>query len=105
MYRVVHFFTDLQDDRHPYNVGDIFPREGKTVSEERIAELSGAENRQGVPLIRKEEPENTTGLTRTAVNRMSASDLRRLALEEGISGADEMVGTELRRILIDHFRL
>lgn len=51
MYKVIKFFTDLQDNDHPYNVGDIFPREGVTVTEGRIAELAGSENKQGQPLI------------------------------------------------------
>lgn len=55
MYKVVKFFTDLHDCNHPYNVGDIFPREGVTVTEGRIAELAGSENKQGCPLIEKVE--------------------------------------------------
>ena len=51
MYKVIHYFTDLHDKNHPYNVGDIFPREGVTVSEERLAELAGEDNKQGKPLI------------------------------------------------------
>lgn len=55
MYRVVKFFTDLQDGGHPYHVGEAFPRDGVEVTEERIKELSGRENRQGVPLIENVE--------------------------------------------------
>lgn len=55
MYEVISFFTDLQDNEHPYNVGDIFPRKGLEVTEERLAELSGSNNRQGQPLIKKVE--------------------------------------------------
>lgn len=51
MYRVIKYFTDLHDDDHPYNVGDTFPREGIEVAEERLAELAGSNNKQGVPLI------------------------------------------------------
>lgn len=51
MYKVVEFFTDLQDNDHPYNVGDVFPRIGMDVSKERIAELSGTSNRRGIVLI------------------------------------------------------
>lgn len=51
MYKVVKFFTDLQDNNHAYNAGDIFPREGVTVTEDRIAELAGSANKQGQPLI------------------------------------------------------
>ncbi len=48
---VIKKFTDLQDGNHVYNVGDVYPREGYTPSEERIAELASDKNRQGVPLI------------------------------------------------------
>lgn len=50
-YKVIKFFTDLQDNDYPYSVGDIFPRSGVTVTEARLKELAGSENKQGVPLI------------------------------------------------------
>ena len=55
MYKVIKYFTDLQDKNHPYNVGDTFPREGMEVTEERLAELAGSDNKQSVPLIEKVE--------------------------------------------------
>lgn len=55
MYIVIKHFIDLQDNNHSYNVGDIFPHTGLTVSDERLAELAGSENRQGVPLIQLAE--------------------------------------------------
>ena len=51
MYKVVKYFTDLQDNGHAYNVGDTFPHKGKIVSEARYAELAGSNNKQGRPLI------------------------------------------------------
>lgn len=51
MYRVIKFFTDLQDKNHPYDVGEEFPRDGIEVSERRLIELSGEHNKQGAPLI------------------------------------------------------
>ena len=58
MYRVIEFFTDLHDGDFPYNVGDKFPRDGITVTEERLAELSGSNNKRKMPLIEfVEEPE------------------------------------------------
>lgn len=51
MCKVIKKFTDLQDGNHVYNVGDVYPREGYTPSEERIAELASDNNKQGVPLI------------------------------------------------------
>lgn len=57
MYKVIKAFFDLKDNGFPYNVGDPFPREGKEVSEERIAILASSKNRQHTPLIKKiEEP-------------------------------------------------
>lgn len=57
MYNVIKAFTDLQDNGHPYEVGDTFPRKGLKVSEERFSELSSADNLQRTPLIEKvEEP-------------------------------------------------
>lgn len=78
MYKVIKYFTDLQDNRHAYNVGDTFPREGLTVKQERFDELAGSENKQGVPLIEEvkeiaetEEPvkENKKPATKRAVKK------------------------------------
>ena len=51
MYRVIKAFTDLQDHKHAYSVGDTFPHNGVEVDAERIAELASDKNRLGVPLI------------------------------------------------------
>lgn len=58
-YRVLQLFDDLTDYTetkgglvlHRYNPGDIYPRDGKSTTAERVAELMGTGNRQGVPLI------------------------------------------------------
>lgn len=57
-YRVIKMFTDLQDKEYAYQVGDTYPREGLSPTDERIAELSSSRNRQGKPLIEAipEEP-------------------------------------------------
>ena len=59
MYKVIHYFNDLQDDGYAYNVGDEFPHKGMTVTNARIEELSGRENKQGVPLIAEVKPKRT----------------------------------------------
>lgn len=53
MYKVIKFFTDLQDNDYPYEVNDIYPREGLEVTGERIEELAGNNNLQKEPLIKK----------------------------------------------------
>ena len=54
-YKVIAYFEDLQDNNYPYNVGDVFPRENKTATKERIKELATTQNRQKKPLIKKVE--------------------------------------------------
>ena len=107
MYEVIKFFTDLQDFNHPYSVGDIFPRSGMTVSEARLAELSGKNNRQGTPLIKKvsEEQREAVEYTKTQINRMSASELKVLANNVGITEAENLTGSALKKLLIEHFNL
>ncbi|MBC2149498.1 hypothetical protein [Listeria booriae] len=51
MYRVVKAFTDLLDGGRVYREGDLFPAEGAEVSEARLDELSGYQNRHREPLI------------------------------------------------------
>lgn len=60
MYKVIKYFTDMHDKNHPYNVGDEFPREGIKVTAERLKELSGSDNKQGVPLIELSEKGDST---------------------------------------------
>lgn len=65
MYKVIKQFHDLQDVTktkngnvyHEYKVGDKFPRKGFKVSEERLKELSGKDNKRGTPLIEEAKEE------------------------------------------------
>lgn len=50
-YRVINYFTDMQDGNYAYYEGDTFPREGVTVTADRIKELSTSANRRGIALI------------------------------------------------------
>ena len=60
-YKVIEYFEDLQDNGRPYNVGDVFPVDGNTVTAERLAELASDNNRLCVPLIEEitEHPKRT----------------------------------------------
>lgn len=57
-YEVIKFFTDLQDNKHAYIVGSMYPRKGVDVSQSRIKELSTNDNRQGTPLIKLVEDDS-----------------------------------------------
>lgn len=51
MYKVIRYFTDAQDGERPYNVGDVYPREGLNPSDSRIRDLRDGNNFQRVALI------------------------------------------------------
>lgn len=65
MHKVIKAFADLQDVKKTksgniyfeYEVGDTYPRKGVSPTEDRIAELSGCDNKQGTPLIKLVEEE------------------------------------------------
>lgn len=104
-YVVIHYFTDLKDKNHPYNEGDTFPREGVSVSEERLFELSTDRNKQKKPLIRFVEEKvdvayDAPKYTKTDINRMPVAELKELALANGVDGAEDMSGAELKKEII-----
>lgn len=89
MYKVVKFFTDLQDNKHPYNVGDVFPREGVEVSEDRLKELSTDKNKRGVVLIEEvvedteeEIPAEEAETTEEDIPEESSEDAKEEPLEK-----------------------
>lgn len=53
-YQVIHRFRDLQDNEHIYEVGDKYPRKGRS-NKARVEELSSTGNKIGVPLIEEIE--------------------------------------------------
>lgn len=104
MYKALVYFEDLQDNRHPYNEGDIFPRDGLSVTEERLQELSSTKNRRKEKLIEFVE-EQQKPLTKTDINKMPVAELKELATKNGIENAEEMTGDKLKEALITHFEL
>lgn len=69
MYKVIKYFTDLHDNDYAYNVGDVFPRKGITVTDERFAELAGYKNKQGTPLIKEVTPAVKTTAKKTTAKK------------------------------------
>ena len=68
-YKVIKFFTDMQDGNYAYEVNKPFPREGVSVLPSRIKELASDKNRQGCPLIEEipdveDKPEKKTKSTK-----------------------------------------
>lgn len=104
MYKALTYFEDLQDNRYPYKEGDIFPRDGLSVTEERLQELSSTKNRRKEKLIEFVE-EQQKPLTKTDINKMSVADLKELATKNDIENAEGMTGAELKEALIARFEL
>ena len=74
MYIVIKSFVDLQDSNFPYSAEnkDVFPRKGKTVTAERLAELAGTDNKQGEPLIKLVEEQKAAAPAKTAESKLVA---------------------------------
>ena len=72
MYKVIKAFVDLQDCNFPYKVGDVFPRNGKEVTESRLNELAGKDNKQGQPLIKLIEKPKTEAPAEPAEKKPAA---------------------------------
>lgn len=52
MYKSIATWCDLEDN-HLYRDGEKYPHDGREISPERIAELSGTQNKAGFALIRQ----------------------------------------------------
>ena len=104
MYKALTYFTDMQDNNHPYTEGKPFPRDGLTVSEARMKELSSTNNGRGIKLIEFVE-EQPKPFTKTEINRMNTAQLKKLSAKNGIEKTEEMTGAELKKTLIAHFGL
>ncbi len=125
MYKVIHLFTDLQDNIHEYKVGDVYPREGLEVTKERIEELASSHNLQGKPLIEmvaekgvtakkdtkkveevvEETAQPTKHYTKSQITLMKLANLKALAKEQGIENADTLSGAEIKKQLISKLGL
>lgn len=50
-YKVTKAFVDLNDNLYQYKAGEVYPREGIEVDEDRAKELATVENLSGQVLI------------------------------------------------------
>lgn len=51
------------------------------------------------------EKKEDNKLTKTDINRMPVDELRKMAMNTGVDGAESMTGSELKKYLIDIFGL
>ena len=71
-YKVTQAIRDLQDNQHYYRAGDIFPRNGLKVDDERVAELV----KGGYIVAEVEEDAD--------LSKLKKDELVALAVEKGI---------------------
>lgn len=77
-YEVIRFFTDAQDNEHPYNVGDIYPRNGLSVTKERIRDLLNGNNFQRVRLIQPILHEKTNAKSESNSEQIGREDIMKM---------------------------
>ena len=58
-----------------------------------------------ISLAKPQEEVKQNQYTKTEINRMATAELQELALENGIDGAEQMTGAELKKVLIEKFGL
>lgn len=75
--------------KHSVKVGGIWYRAGEEIS----------------PAKTNKEVEENIEYTKTEINRMSTAELKELAGKQGIDGAEDMTGTDLKKVLIEHYGL
>lgn len=91
-YEVIKRFVDLQDNNHLYEVGDVFPRQGKVVTDERLSELSGPDNKQHTPLIKEVVEDDANANTTPPVN------------DDAVPGAKKYTEEELSEMKVPQIR-
>ena len=69
-------------------VGETKPVEKKVVEQPKV----------------EEQPKDDE-LTKTDINRMKVAELEALATKEGVAFAEDATGSELKKLLIEHFGL
>lgn len=84
-----------------YPAGAEVPEGTKPVVEDKKVEVK----QEVVSTPKVEEIEYTPKYTKTEINRMPLEELKALATEKGIDGANDMTGGELKKLLIEMFDL
>ena len=74
MYRVIEYFTDLQDNEYEYKAGDTYPREGYEPTAERIEQLSTDKNVRKRPIIELITASKTVVIEETTASSVDTAE-------------------------------
>ena len=72
---------------------------------EYTVKRNGKWYKAGEEIAEEDKATSALSYTKTEINRMSTADLQALATEQGISGAELISGSELKKLLIEKFGL
>lgn len=98
MYKVLETFADLQDNKHIYYEGDVYPRNGLLVSDVRLAELSTTKNATHRPLITEvEEAPKVSANTRAKVEAETHTEAESKAVNTVKQDTDSVVEVKPKR--------
>lgn len=121
-YEVIRYFTDAQDNEYAYREGDLYPRDGLIVSEQRINDLISGNNFQRVALIKpfkgkpgrkptKTQEENSKVVSESSdvytleeINKMPPAKLKSIAKKSGID-VDGKKHAEIKEEMIEKLGL
>lgn len=96
---LVKRFTDLEDDRRIYQLGDEYPADdAKMPTKERINELLTTDNKAGVQIIK--DTEDTTG-EKDNLEDLELPELKELADEKDIDYAKNATKETMLELLQD----
>lgn len=100
-YRAIQYFTDLQDNNYEYNIGDIYPRSGLIVSDNRINELISGKNKQNRPVIEEVEeiPFSPKKYTAKQLESMTIAQIEQLAEDYGYEITKTLKGDIIEEFL------
>ena len=85
-----------------YKINAVRCGQSDNAEDKRQEEIYGDElNYKESPYEKKEDSK----LTKTDINRMPVDDLRKMAMNTGVEGAESMTGAELKKYLIEVFGL
>lgn len=82
-----------------YPAGTEIPNKSNKVVEETLPPYSDED------IVLETKEDTPKQYSKTEIMRMTTGELQDLALGIGINGADEMTGSTLKKLLVEHFGL
>lgn len=86
--------------KHSVKVNGVWYRAGEEISSPVSYNVTSTDEKKIDEIVEK-QPQ----YTKTDINRLSTAELKALAKEQAIDGAEDMTGGDLKKVLIEKFGL